>query len=154
MVSSRASPPYQLLGTASSFPSSENFCQGEIRANNPSEDRQHNSCCIHQQNGGDSVTYTIVADKRSVAVVYGKKYSLTTLALTRSIEFYCRQGVEDLVRQIRMETRDPTLFQIINQLLEPLSTDLFASRLSTQLPNFISWKPDPLAMAVDAFTVD
>ena len=49
---------------------------------------------------------------------------------------------------------NPLLFQKINQLLGPLSADLFASRLSTQLPNFVSWKPDPLAMAVDAFTVD
>ena len=49
---------------------------------------------------------------------------------------------------------DPMLFQKINTLLGPLSTDLFASRLSTQLLSFVSWKPDPLAMAVDAFTVD
>ena len=46
---------------------------------------------------------------------------------------------------------NPILFQKINLLLGPLSTDLFASRLSTHLP---SWKPDLLAMAVDAFTVD
>lgn len=49
---------------------------------------------------------------------------------------------------------NPSLFQKINQLLGPLSTDLFASRLSTQLPTFVSWWPDPMAIAADAFTVD
>ena len=48
----------------------------------------------------------------------------------------------------------PILFQEINHLLGPLSTDLFASRLSSQLPVFVSWKPDPLAVATDAFTQD
>jgi len=47
----------------------------------------------------------------------------------------------------------PKIFQKINSLLGPLSTDLFASRLSTQLLTFVSWKPDPLAMATDAFTL-
>ena len=37
--------------------------------------------------------------------------------------------------------------------LGPLSMDLFASRLSNQLPKFVSWKPDPLAMATNAFTL-
>ena len=42
----------------------------------------------------------------------------------------------------------------INHLVGPLSTDLFASRLSSQLPVFVSWRPDPLAAATDAFTQD
>ena len=37
----------------------------------------------------------------------------------------------------------PKIFQRINSQLGPLSTDLFASRLSNQLPTFVSWKPDP-----------
>jgi len=46
----------------------------------------------------------------------------------------------------------PKLFQQINQRWGPLQVDLFASRLSTQLPRFFSWKPDPLAEATDAFS--
>ena len=155
MVSTRTIPPHQLPGTAGSLTSSENFCQREVRDNNSPENRQHNSCCLHQQDGGNSITYAVTADKRPVAVVYGKKYSLTSSALTRSIELHCRQGVEDLVGQIRMEL-NPTLFWKIKLLLGPwtLSTDLFASRLSTQLLSSVSWKPDPLAMAVDASKVD
>ena len=105
MVSTRTNPPHQLPGTDGSLTSSENFCQRKVRDNNSPENRQHNSCCLHQQDGGDSITYAVAADKRPVAVVYGKKYYLTSSALTRSIELHCRQGVEDLVRQIRMETQ-------------------------------------------------
>ena len=48
----------------------------------------------------------------------------------------------------------PEVFQTINYKLGPLEVDLFASRLSTQIPTFVSWRPDPEAMATDAFTLD
>ena len=44
----------------------------------------------------------------------------------------------------------PTIFQKIHHLLGPLSMDLFAS----QLPLYVSWKPYPLAMGTDAFSMD
>lgn len=49
---------------------------------------------------------------------------------------------------------DPQVFSTINQLWEPLDVDLFSSRLTTQLPRFYIWRPDPLAEASDAFTQD
>ena len=48
----------------------------------------------------------------------------------------------------------PQTFHQIYQTLGPLEVDLFASRLSTQLTNYVSWRPDPLAMATDAFSID
>jgi len=47
----------------------------------------------------------------------------------------------------------PNIFQKINSQLGPLSTELFASHLSKQLPKFVSWKPDPLARVTDVFTL-
>jgi len=44
----------------------------------------------------------------------------------------------------------PKLFQEINQKWGPLEVDLFASRLTAQLPRYYSWRPDPLAEATDA----
>jgi len=46
------------------------------------------------------------------------------------------------------------VFAELNQLWGPLELDLFASCLSTQLPCFYSWRPDPQAEAVDAFSQD
>ena len=49
---------------------------------------------------------------------------------------------------------NPTLFQRIQRRFPNLEIDLFASRLSSQLPRFFSWRPDPLAEATDAFLQD
>ena len=48
----------------------------------------------------------------------------------------------------------PRVFNKINQVMGPLQVDLFASRLTHQLRDFVSWRPDPEAMATDAFTLD
>ena len=48
----------------------------------------------------------------------------------------------------------PHVFQTISKAFGPLEIDLFASRLTHQLPRFFSWRSDPLAEAVDAFQQD
>ena len=48
----------------------------------------------------------------------------------------------------------PQIFTKINQITGPLQVDLFASRLTHQLRDYVSWRPDPEAMAIDAFTLD
>ena len=45
------------------------------------------------------------------------------------------------------------VFQDIVSLWGTPAIDLFASRLNTQLRNFVSWKPDPEASYVDAFSI-
>ena len=42
---------------------------------------------------------------------------------------------------------------IIQPFLQDCQTDLFASRLTTQLKNYISWRPDPEAIHTDALTI-
>ena len=49
---------------------------------------------------------------------------------------------------------DPLVFAELNHLWGPLDVDLFASRLSAQLPRFYSWRTDPQAEAIDAFSQD
>ena len=45
----------------------------------------------------------------------------------------------------------PEVCQRILQDLGPCQVDLFATKLNNQLPRYISWRPDPFSMAVDAF---
>ena len=45
----------------------------------------------------------------------------------------------------------PQVFARINQIFGPMDVDLFASRLTHQLPRYFSWRLDPQAEAVDAF---
>ena len=49
---------------------------------------------------------------------------------------------------------DPSVFQLLNKKWGPFVIDLFATRLTAQLPRFVSWKPDQVVEAVDAFTLD
>ena len=44
-------------------------------------------------------------------------------------------------------------YRITSQLIKP-EVDLFASRLNFQLDRYVSWKPGPGALAVDAFALD
>ena len=48
---------------------------------------------------------------------------------------------------------DPSVFQAILQILGPCTVDLFASRLNAQLEQYISWRPEPFAIATDALQV-
>ena len=43
---------------------------------------------------------------------------------------------------------------MINERLGRLDMDLFATRFSNRLPWFVSWRPDPMAEATDAFLQD
>ena len=66
-----------------------------------------------------------------------------------------RAGKESRVMLDRHDWKlDPKVFSTIHPLWGPLEVDLFASRLTTQLPRFYSWRPDPLAEASDAFSQD
>ena len=49
---------------------------------------------------------------------------------------------------------NPIVFQGITLQLGICDMDLFASRVNAQLDKYVSWKPDPGAFAVDAFTLD
>ena len=41
----------------------------------------------------------------------------------------------------------------VMQALGPCSVDLFATRLNNQLERYVSWRPDPFAIATDTFTI-
>ena len=49
---------------------------------------------------------------------------------------------------------NPAVIREIQKQFGPLEVDLFASRLSAQLPTYFSWRPDPEILATDAFTQD
>ena len=48
---------------------------------------------------------------------------------------------------------DEVFDRICTQLVQP-KIDLFASRLNKKLDNYVSWQPDPKAVAVDAFSLN
>ena len=88
-----------------------------------------------------------------------------TWALQKEIVHKARHiaGVENVTadRMSQMIVRDwsdwllnPTILSKIVALWGPFQVDMFATRLSTLLPGFYSWKAEPLAEATDAFLQD
>ena len=55
-------------------------------------------------------------------------------------------------RALEWKPRESVFKQIVSTFGKP-DIDLFASRINHQLPNYISWKPDPGAKAIDAFSI-
>ena len=49
---------------------------------------------------------------------------------------------------------DPSVLDQLSAKWGVPEIDLFASRLNFKLPKYVAWKPDPGAIAIDAFTVD
>ena len=49
---------------------------------------------------------------------------------------------------------NPQVFQQILFKTHGLELDLFASRINHQLAAFVSWRPEPSAMACDAFNLN
>ena len=67
-------------------------------------------------------------------------------------ELNVRADTESRVMKDRSDWMlNPSIFRRIQNRFPDMEIDLFASRLSFQLPRFFSWRPDPLAEAIDAF---
>ena len=70
-------------------------------------------------------------------------------------------GVEDVVADWESRHHNdssnwqlsPAVFDAVNQLLDPFSLDLFASRIDHHLPYYCSWIPDPGVISVGAFSM-
>ena len=144
MVTNRAISPHQLPRATGSYSCSPDIRKGEIRDFNTFASGQFHSCCLHQQKGG-TVSPMLSQLTKDLWLWCMKKNIL--------LQAQHLPGVLNTVADEESRTwsdrsewmLSPTIFQKINGLLGPLSTDLFASRLSSQLPVYVSWKPDPLA---------
>ena len=80
------------------------------------------------------------------------RYPCDSFSHTRKRKRLCRQGVQRIQGHERVEF-GPNNNIIIQLSLLNCQTDLFASRLTTQLTDYISWRPDPGAIHTDAFTI-
>ena len=130
----RAGVAHKLSGTIGCNLGSKNIPEGSHRNISVTTTGQPDSCSIYQQHGRHSVPPT----DRSEYILG----VVNVVADTKS----------RLIKDRTNWKLHPKLFQQINQIWGPLQVDLFASRLSTQMPCYFSWRPDPLAEATEAFS--
>ena len=144
---------HQFPGIASGNSSPKNLRkeqEGDISA---TEDRQHNTSCLHQPPRGNGIQRTSSPDR-----------DLWMWCLERNIHIQA-QHLPGVLNQVAdMESRsmrdrsnwklDRRIFLKVNRRYGPLEVDLFASRLTNQCRRYFSWRPDPFAQATDAFLQD
>ena len=126
---------HQLPGIASSFSGSLDILERQVRSLGATAVGQHHCSGLQQQSGG-----TVSPQLTSLA------RSLWLWALQRDISLTAQHipGVSNLVADTESRTmRDRTdwklslaIFNRINQIFGPLQVDLFASRLTYQLPRY------------------
>lgn len=118
-----------------------------------------------------------VLTDNTTAVAYlrnmGGSHSIPCNDMAREIWMWCRKhkiwisishipGVDNTIadkasRVFNDQTEwklDETIFTHITNICGCPDIDMFASRLNYQLLPYVAWRPDPQAIAIDAFTVD
>ena len=130
----------------------ESFLQESKETSCPSPNGQQNSSCIPTKNGGDTVSGTSRDSPGAMGICSEEGNFPDGRILARGVE--SRSGLQS--RHFRDSSNwklNPKVFHSIDQLWGPLTIDLFADRMNTQLRNYVSWFPDPFSQATDAFQI-
>ena len=150
-MGSEGSPDaYQLVGVKGSLPSLGNICSKLDERACLTAAGQPNCNCLNKQKGKSALKTTIRSGSSALGVVSGQGYHSKSRTHSGSRECQGRSGVETQTGSQRLKDR----FQSISNRWGPLQVDLFAVRHNAQLPRYFSFKPDPGAVAVDAFAQD
>ena len=141
---------HQLSGDVSSFPSSSDIPERLIKSLSAAAVGQHHCNGLYQQSGG-TVSPQLTSLVRSLWLWALQKDVILTAQHIPGISNCVADTESRTIRDCTAWELSPVVFNKINKILVPLEVDLFASRLTHQLPHYFSWRPDPLAEAMDAF---
>ena len=112
------------------------------------------SCCnlLHQQAGGYSLSRPLQSLPQNQQACDFQQYHFNCRIPTGDRKHRSRQTIPPTKPDWSDWRLLPSIFTWILQQtkLEP-EIDLFASRLNTQLPMFMSWRPEPGSAAINAF---
>ena len=130
----RGGAAHQRSGTPGSTVRGESLCPGPLQYPHSSTHGQHDYSCPCQPPRRDKVTDPSPDCDRALA---DRGIARHLLGLENIADFMSRHLVDRLDWML-----NPRLFQIPNQQLGLFEVDLFATRLTRQLPTFYSWRPD------------
>ena len=149
MVPDGAHNAHQLLGTVSRFIRSKEFCKGSIMCPCETSHGQHFGCSLCEPPRGNTISSSVQFGSGPIGVGSQSEYFSKCRTPCRTHKCYGRLAVSSLHRFEQLAVMPRSLSGLM-QIRGPCAKDLFADRLNTQLPRFYSWKPDPMAVAVDA----
>ena len=140
MVRTRITPTHKLLGVQGSLPSTEVLSQRQIPLDRVSKVRQHNSYRLHNKGGTRSPQLLTLALEMWD---WCQAKDIFVIATHVPGRHNISADMESRIFKDMSEWKlNPT---IIQPFLQNCQTNLFASRLTTQWKNYISWKPDPVS---------
>ena len=143
---------YLLPGITSSNPGSEMLRHRANQPDNYVEDRQYHSNLLHQQTElGGTVSPLLTKDLWLWCM--NRNITLQAVHLAEKMSVIAKEESR-LMKDRTGWMLCPNIFRSLNQRLGPLKVDLSASRLTNQLAQYVSWRPDPEAIACDAFSLN
>ena len=153
MVSTGDDAPHQLPGALSCISSSAMLSESREQYDHPSQVGQRDSSHLYQSDGRNSLQAFVLTSTCLVGMVHSEEPVPTCRTSTTSAECTGRPRIPKPQDQCDWMI-NPQLFDWIQDQMGPCQVDLFASCLTRQLPRYYSWRIDPEAEAVDAFTQD
>lgn len=155
LVSFRTAITHKLFRTLSRRVCPEVISKKQVQYPYKANDGQYNSNKLsYKQSGWANIIGPVKPSLRPLAMVSRTIYNSRSAPFARAVKHSGRFRIPGPSRHQRLATGSVHIFQGINNKWGPFPVDLFASRLTAQLIRFVSWKPDPEAEAVDAFTLD
>ena len=144
--------PYQRKGVTHSVNSCESFHKGESRLSCPSENGQHNDSSTNCEDGLNEIQKSLQVDHRSVGILLAEQHHTDSGTSKGSFKCESRSRIEGFQGLQQLKTETPDLPD--NNQDMGASGDRFICGQDKLPIEEISWKPDPLAIATDAFTVN
>ena len=152
MDGGREEVPYQLVGATRWCIRSKDVRQGQKQHPHTFEDGQYYCSSVHKPPGRNEVPSLGSLSMSSLAVVPAQRDHTLSRASTRDIQQYSGQRIPHLPFISRVETAHHSLQSDLSTI-GPMQGGPLASRLNNQLDQYVSWRPDPYAIATDAFQI-
>lgn len=116
----------------------------------PRETASHK--CIWVESSRDcSIISCQVQKQNPCSLENGQRHSIIISGLlNQTVDWKSRKVIEKSSNNWKLGNQ---IFSQINKQLGPIKLDLFAERLNAQVKEYVSGKPDPMAVAKDAFMI-
>jgi len=134
-----------------SLPSNSVLFEGSGSSEYPSQSRQPDSNCVHEQDGELCTDPSLPACDSDMGLVPSSSDYIASRIRTSqntTANWESRHHQDSSSWQLC-----PSVFGTLNHQLGPLLIDLFTSRINHQLLTYCSWIPDPGACSIDVFSI-
>ena len=152
VVGEGAYTTHQLLGVDGRCIGSENICKAQKEYPCTITNGQQNGNLLHKPYGGNPIPEYGAVSLSAMVVVSTEGDNSFSRVFTRGKERDSRRRITNHAIFSRMDAECSSV-QMHNAGMGPCQIDLFATCLNHQLDHYVSWRPDPFAMATDAFQI-